>query len=296
MGIEQDDEIELATPSGAIRVRANLTELGRPGVVHMYHGAPEADVNLLLDPDYLDPVSGFPGFKALLCAVRKVEPESQPRVLVPTRPSSPTRPGVRGGEGRAVSHAFHLDVERCTGCFACAVACMDQNDLEVRDEPTAWRQVFAVETGAFPDAHLRYVSLACMHCEDAPCLLACPTGAIGREDGTQVVGVDADLCIGCHSCSIACPFGVPRFGTDGKMAKCDLCSERLKSRPGAGLRARLPHGGAAPGQPQPARPERRAKGGREAGRRELVGRPGQRAAELAAAGRRPYLSIRSAST
>ena len=67
-----------------------------------------------------------------------------------------------------------------------------------------------------------------MHCEDAPCLLACPTGAIRREAGAQVVGVDAGLCIGCHSCSIACPFGVPRFGTDGKMQKCDLCNERLK--------------------------------------------------------------------
>ncbi len=73
LGIGQDDEIELATPSGAIRVRANLTELAQPGVVHMYHGYPEADVNLLLDPDYLDPVSGFPGFKSLLCSVRKVD-------------------------------------------------------------------------------------------------------------------------------------------------------------------------------------------------------------------------------
>jgi anaerobic selenocysteine-containing dehydrogenase len=72
LGIAQGDEIELATPSGAIRVLANLTELGRPGVVHMYHGHAEADVNLLLDPDYLDPVSGFPGFKALLCSVRRI--------------------------------------------------------------------------------------------------------------------------------------------------------------------------------------------------------------------------------
>jgi anaerobic dimethyl sulfoxide reductase subunit B len=128
-----------------------------------------------------------------------------------------------------VSHAFYLAIERCTGCFACAVACMDQNDFEPAGESSAWRQVFAVETGAFPDAHLRYVSLACMHCEDAPCLLACPTGAIHRETGTQVVGIDADLCIGCHSCSIACPFGVPRFGADGRMQKCDLCTERLKA-------------------------------------------------------------------
>jgi len=72
LGIRQDDEIELATPAATIRVRANLTQLGRPGVVHMYHDDPQADVNLLLDPDYLDPISGFPGFKALLCSVSKV--------------------------------------------------------------------------------------------------------------------------------------------------------------------------------------------------------------------------------
>lgn len=127
-----------------------------------------------------------------------------------------------------MSNAFYLDVGRCSGCFACAVACMDQNDIEIRDEPVAWRQVYAVESGAYPDAHLRYVSLACMHCEDAPCLLACPTGAVHREGDAQVVCVDAELCIGCHSCSIACPFGVPRFGADGTMQKCDLCAERLK--------------------------------------------------------------------
>jgi anaerobic dimethyl sulfoxide reductase subunit B (iron-sulfur subunit) len=127
-----------------------------------------------------------------------------------------------------VSTAFYLDIDRCTGCFACTVACMDQNDIEVRDEPMAWRQVFALETGAFPEAHLRYVSLACMHCEDAPCVFACPTGALRKEAPTGVVRVEGDLCIGCHSCSIACPFGVPRYGSDGKMQKCDLCEERLK--------------------------------------------------------------------
>ena len=128
-----------------------------------------------------------------------------------------------------MSHAFYLDIDRCTGCFACAVACMDQNDLDVGAEPVAWRQVFKVETGAGEDARLRYVSLACMHCEDAPCLMACPTGAINRETGTRAVAVNAELCIGCHSCSIACPFGVPRFGKDGTMQKCDLCTVRLEN-------------------------------------------------------------------
>jgi anaerobic selenocysteine-containing dehydrogenase len=77
LGIKQGDRIEIATPSGALCVSANVTELGQPGVVHLYHGCPEADVNTLLEPDYLDPISGFPGFKALLCCVRAVE--RQPR-------------------------------------------------------------------------------------------------------------------------------------------------------------------------------------------------------------------------
>lgn len=127
-----------------------------------------------------------------------------------------------------MSYAFYLDLERCTGCFACAVACMDQNDLEIGAEPTAWRQVFAVETPAPDAARIRYVSLACMHCEDAPCLIACPAGAIGRDAVTEAVVVAPDLCIGCHSCSIACPFGVPRFGKDGTMQKCHLCSVRVE--------------------------------------------------------------------
>jgi anaerobic dimethyl sulfoxide reductase subunit B (iron-sulfur subunit) len=105
---------------------------------------------------------------------------------------------------------------------------MDQNDLELGLEPRAWRQVFAVETGSADTARIRYVSLACMHCEDAPCLVACPAGAIGRDPATGAVVVTADLCIGCHSCSIACPFGVPRFGPDGIMQKCHLCSVRVE--------------------------------------------------------------------
>jgi anaerobic dimethyl sulfoxide reductase subunit B len=126
-----------------------------------------------------------------------------------------------------MEHAFYLDVERCTGCFACAVACMDQNDTEAPD--TAFRRVFKVESGNGAEARLRYVSLACMHCADAPCLLACPTGALRREPETRAVTVESDLCIGCHSCSIACPFGVPRFGQDGTMQKCDLCTTRLQN-------------------------------------------------------------------
>jgi anaerobic selenocysteine-containing dehydrogenase len=76
LGIVQGDRIELSTPAGSIEVRTNVTELAHPGSVHMFHDYPEADANTLLSGDYLDPISGFPGYNASLCSVRKVAPSA----------------------------------------------------------------------------------------------------------------------------------------------------------------------------------------------------------------------------
>lgn len=127
-----------------------------------------------------------------------------------------------------MDYAFYLDVKRCSGCQACTVACMDQNDLEVEHERDAWRRVFKMEENNFPEEKVTFISLACMHCQDAPCLIACPTGAISQDGETGMVHIRQELCIGCHSCSMACPFGVPRFGKNGKMEKCEMCAERVK--------------------------------------------------------------------
>lgn len=70
-GIGPGDWVIVASPRNEIRVKANLTEVVPPGVVSVFHGNPSADVNLLLDPDYRDPISGYPGYKSLLCQVRK---------------------------------------------------------------------------------------------------------------------------------------------------------------------------------------------------------------------------------
>lgn len=68
-GITQEDWVSLSSPRGSIRVKANLTEMVPPGVVNMFHAYPEASVNMLVEPDYLDPISGYAGFKSLLCQV-----------------------------------------------------------------------------------------------------------------------------------------------------------------------------------------------------------------------------------
>ena len=71
LGVGQDEWVDLTSPAGTVRVRAALTELAMPGVVYLYHDCPEADANLLLRADDLDPVSGFPAYKGARCRVTK---------------------------------------------------------------------------------------------------------------------------------------------------------------------------------------------------------------------------------
>lgn len=85
------------------------------------------------------------------------------------------------------------------------------------------------------------VPMPCLHCNDAPCMKACPTNAIyKREDG--IVLVDKDKCIGCGYCGFACPFGAPQFersgafGSKGKMDKCTFCVEPFSQKDDEGNR------------------------------------------------------------
>lgn len=116
-----------------------------------------------------------------------------------------------------------LDIAKCSACGACAVACMDQNDLDVDGGEQAFRVVSVVEDGP----RCEYLSIACQHCEDAPCILACPCGCLLKDETTGFTVFDNNACIGCHSCAMACPFGAPCFNKDGKMQKCDGCAVRV---------------------------------------------------------------------
>ena len=84
-----------------------------------------------------------------------------------------------------------------------------------------------------PAAAARFVSAAvCLQCADAPCIAACPTGALARDERTGAIAVDADsdsptACIGCMRCRKACPWDVPQRHPERKVAiKCDLCAGR----------------------------------------------------------------------
>jgi Fe-S-cluster-containing dehydrogenase component len=125
--------------------------------------------------------------------------------------------------------AIYLDIELCVGCGACVVACMDQNDIYPERDQPAFRRIYRIEEGEYPDATIQYIPAACMHCEDSPCAVGCPTGAITKDEKTGAVMVNKELCIGCHTCALACPFGVPRYDLEGKMQKCNLCIERVEA-------------------------------------------------------------------
>jgi anaerobic dimethyl sulfoxide reductase subunit B (iron-sulfur subunit) len=121
---------------------------------------------------------------------------------------------------------FDFDAEKCVQCHACEVACKAAHQVELGIK---WRRVVWFWSGQFPAVANRTVSLSCQHCGNPPCETVCPTGAIRKLPGYGIVVVDPARCIGCHSCLTACPFGVPQYGTTGKMQKCDLCVDRIEA-------------------------------------------------------------------
>jgi len=121
---------------------------------------------------------------------------------------------------------FLLDLNRCTGCHACRLACGIENGLE---PGKSWRQIYTFNAQRIPEVSRFHLSLACQHCADPACMRACPALAYSRDWATGAVLVDADLCIGCRYCSWACPFDAPRYDSDsGTVAKCTLCRHRLE--------------------------------------------------------------------
>lgn len=121
--------------------------------------------------------------------------------------------------------AFVIEQDRCIGCEACMVACSVENNVP-RGKYRNW-VINTPISGKFPDLEQEYIPGNCLHCDDPPCVTACPTGAsYTREDG--LVLIDADICIGCRYCIAACPYGA-RYRNDelGVVDKCSACVHRL---------------------------------------------------------------------
>jgi len=122
-------------------------------------------------------------------------------------------------------YAFQVELDKCTGCKACVVACHTLNGL---DEDEAWRDVGLLEAGPANPGFQQTVTSACHHCLDPECLNGCPVGAYEKEKDTGIVRHLDDQCIGCEYCILKCPYDVPKYSHDrGIVRKCDMCHQRL---------------------------------------------------------------------
>lgn len=121
--------------------------------------------------------------------------------------------------------------EYCMGCRLCEIHCLVQHSKS--------KEIIKAYKGEYPKAQPRLVveeegyqsfALQCRHCEDAPCLEACMTGAMHRDSKTGAVICDEERCVGCWMCIMVCPFGVIARNTEGKKvaSKCDLCNGETK--------------------------------------------------------------------
>ena len=126
-----------------------------------------------------------------------------------------------------------VNPERCVGCKHCQIACaVEHSESKVLyqaifEEPLPRPRVL-VAPGLYLDTSFPN---KCRHCNPAPCLAICPTGAIHRDGEMDIVLVDEAKCIACAMCAMVCPFDVLTFYTVGtKLAavKCDHCVERQR--------------------------------------------------------------------
>ena len=150
--------------------------------------------------------------------------------------------------------AMVIDLNRCTACQACVVACQAENNLPVPRAGEArggrsftWMELTPFVEGHYPRVAMRLLPRPCMHCDKPPCVKVCPVGATYRsEEG--IVGQIFARCIGCRYCTTACPYTVRYFNwyepewpepmekglnpdvstrPKGVVEKCTFCHHRL---------------------------------------------------------------------
>jgi carbon-monoxide dehydrogenase iron sulfur subunit len=121
--------------------------------------------------------------------------------------------------------AVYVKENVCIGCHLCEVYCQihhsqskDPIKAFKNERPRPLPRVIVEEGGPVS------FSVRCQHCEEAPCVYSCITGALYRDDGSGIVRLDEEKCIGCWTCVLVCPLGaIRRDKNQTKTIKCDLC-------------------------------------------------------------------------
>ncbi len=134
-----------------------------------------------------------------------------------------------------------IDLDSCVGCHACVISCKEWNTSNYGapladtgaygNNPvgTFLNRVHTFEVESIDQpAQVVHFPRSCLHCEDAPCVTVCPTGASYKRTEDGIVLVNEDACIGCGLCAWACPYGSRELDSAaGVMKKCTLCVDRI---------------------------------------------------------------------
>ncbi len=118
-------------------------------------------------------------------------------------------------------------LNRCVGCKSCELACAVEHSktkelsLAIHEIPRPKQRIFVEYV------YDHKVPFLCRHCEDAPCVASCRTGALQQDPVTRIVSHDPDKCIGCWMCAMVCPYGMISKEKERRIAiKCDRCPDR----------------------------------------------------------------------
>ncbi len=122
---------------------------------------------------------------------------------------------------------IYCDMTKCVGCKSCELACALEHSQTKNIFSAIKEKVLPkkrVKAEVFGD---KIISLHCQHCEDAPCIKACMSGALSRDEKAGATLHDKEKCVGCWMCVMVCPFGAIVRDVENHIAvKCDLCPDR----------------------------------------------------------------------
>ncbi len=122
-------------------------------------------------------------------------------------------------------YGWFVDTRRCFGCHGCEVSCKAENDVPLGNYI---RQTIYKDVGAYPKVARMFLPMACQHCEDAPCIKACPCGALSKGAGGSVL-IDYNTCCGHGTCVEVCPYGAIYMDPVANQAvKCHNCVHRIE--------------------------------------------------------------------
>lgn len=131
-------------------------------------------------------------------------------------------------------YAMVIDLQKCVGCGACALACKTENNTALRrnGQTHNWADFLHETTGKFPNTGYRTLPVLCNHCSNAPCVEACPVepkAMYKTEDGITMH--NDERCIGCRACQEACPYSRMEVKRDGEYGEYSVISYNEEGEP-----------------------------------------------------------------